>query len=151
MSEATATATGTDELKLTAPDPVPSVSPEKAAGLVPLSTEQKSKLGERVDGFIEDLVAQDVNSPAFGQKVDQITNMGRKEMLEAASHSNRFLDRPIRAMDRDTDIGQNLIELRNTVERLDRTVLGPLTKKDLPRGHWRALDREELNLLRMSL
>ena len=38
-----------------------------------------------------------------------------------------------------------------TVERLDRTVLGPLTKKDLPRGHWRTLDREELNLLRMSL
>ncbi|MBK13178.1 MAG: pseudouridine synthase [Crocinitomicaceae bacterium] len=37
------------------------------------------------------------------------------------------------------------------IERLDRTVLGPLTKKDLPRGHWRALDREELNLLRMSL
>ena len=37
------------------------------------------------------------------------------------------------------------------VERLDRTVLGPLTKKDLPRGHWRTLDREELNLLRMSL
>ena len=38
-----------------------------------------------------------------------------------------------------------------TVERLDRTVLGPLTKKDLPRGHWRTLDRVELNLLRMSL
>src|SRR3546814_16701467 len=83
------------ELKLTPPEPVPSVSPEKAAGLVPLSTDQKSKLGERVDGFIDDLVAQDVNSPAFGQKVDQITNMGRKEMLESASHSNRFLDRPI--------------------------------------------------------
>ena len=129
MSEVTATATATDELKLTPPDPVQSVSPEKAAGLVPLSTEQKSKLGERVDGFIDDLVAQDVNSPAFGQKVDQITNMGRKEMLEAASHSNRFLDRPIRAMDRDTDIGQNLIELRTTVERLDPSANGKLISK----------------------
>ncbi|MGH6633959.1 MAG: toxic anion resistance protein, partial [Sphingopyxis sp.] len=58
MSELTATATATDELKLTPPDPVPAVSPEKAAGLVPLSTEQKSKLEERVDGFIDDLVAQ---------------------------------------------------------------------------------------------
>ncbi len=37
------------------------------------------------------------------------------------------------------------------VERLDRTALGPLTKKDLPRGNWRMLTREELNLLRMSL
>jgi len=26
-----------------------------------------------------------------------------------------------------------------------------LTKKDLPRGHWRMLNQEELTLLRMSL
>ena len=37
------------------------------------------------------------------------------------------------------------------VDRLDRTALGPLTKKDLPRGHWRMLTQEELNLLRISL
>jgi uncharacterized protein YaaN involved in tellurite resistance len=129
MSEQTATATATDELKLTPPDPVPVVSPEKAAGLVPLSGEQKSQLEERVDGFIDDLIAQDVNSPAFGQKVDQITNMGRKEMLEAANQSNRFLDRPIKAMDRDSDIGMNLIELRNTVERLDPSSNGKLMSK----------------------
>lgn len=124
MSEATATAT--DELTLTPPEPVPAIAPEKAAGLVPLSTDQKSKLEERVDSFIDDLVAQDENSPEFGKRVDQITNMGRKEMLEAASHSNRFLDRPIKAMDRDTDIGQSLIELRTTVERLDPSANGKL-------------------------
>jgi len=129
MSEETVTATATEELTLTPPDPVPVVAPEKAAGLVPLSGEQKSKLEERVDGFIEDLVAQDENSPEFGKRVDQITNMGRKEMLEAASHSNRFLDRPIRAMDRDTDIGQSLVELRTTVERLDPSANGKLLSK----------------------
>ena len=129
MSEETATATATDELKLTPPEPVPAVAPEKAAGLVPLSTEQKSKLEERVDSFIDDLVAQDENSPEFGKRIDQITNMGRKEMLEAANHSNRFLDRPIKAMDRDTDIGQNLIELRTTVERLDPSANGKLLTK----------------------
>ncbi len=129
MSEDTATATATEALTLTPPEPVPAVAPEKAAGLVPLSGEQKSKLEERVDGFIDDLVAQDENSPEFGKRVDQITNMGRKEMLEAASHSNRFLDRPIRAMDRDTDIGQSLIELRTTVERLDPSANGKLLSK----------------------
>ncbi|MGV7122481.1 toxic anion resistance protein [Sphingopyxis sp. 550A] len=129
MSEDTATATATEALTLTPPEPVPAVAPEKAAGLVPLSGEQKSKLEERVDGFINDLVAQDENSPEFGKRVDQITNMGRKEMLEAASHSNRFLDRPIRAMDRDTDIGQSLIELRTTVERLDPSANGKLLSK----------------------
>lgn len=129
MSEETVTATASETLTLTPPEPVPTVAPEKAAGLVPLSTDQKSKLEERVDSFIDDLVAQDENSPEFGKRVDQITNMGRKEMLEAASHSNRFLDRPIRAMDRDTDIGQSLIELRTTVERLDPSANGKLLSK----------------------
>src|SRR3546814_18381779 len=121
MSEESATATATDELKLTPPEPVPVVAPEKAAGLVPLSADQKTKLEERVDSFIDDLVAQDENSPEFGKRIDQINNMGRKELLEAASHSNRFLDRPIKAMDSDTDIGKNLIALRGTVQRRDRT------------------------------
>lgn len=129
MSEATVTATATDALSLTPPDPLPSIAPEKAAGLVPLSTEQKSQLETRVDGFIDDLVAQDENSPEFGKRIDQITNMGRKEMLDAASHSNRFLDRPIKAMDRDTNIGQNLIELRTTVEKLDPSANGKLVSK----------------------
>jgi uncharacterized protein YaaN involved in tellurite resistance len=129
MSNPSATATATDALQLTPPDPVPNVTPEQSAGLVPLSTEQKSQLETRVDSFIDDLLAQDENSPEFGKRIDQITNMGRKEMLEAASHSNRFLDRPIKAMDRDTDIGQNLVELRNTVEKLDPSANGKLLNK----------------------
>ena len=129
MSELTATATATDELKLTPPEPMPAITPEKAAGLVPLSTDQKSKLEERVDGFIDDLIAQDENSPEFGKRIDQITNMGRKEMLDAANQSNRFLDRPIKAMDRDTNIGQSLIELRTTVEKLDPSANGKLLTK----------------------
>ena len=133
---ATATATMADDLKLTPPDPLPPVTPDKAAGLVPLSTDQKSKLEERVDGFIADLVAQDVNSPAFGQKVDQITNMGRKEMLDAARQSNHFLDRPVKAMERDSDVGQNLIELRKTVERLDPSSNGKMLSG---RGLWARL------------
>lgn len=114
------------ELKLTPPDPVPVVQPEKAAGLVPIGDEQRSKLQVRVDEFVEDLVSQDVNSPEFGRRVDQITNMGRKEISEASGQSNRFLDRPVRAMDQDAGVGADLAELRRTVEDLD-----PSTKGDL--------------------
>ncbi|SFF85973.1 Uncharacterized conserved protein YaaN involved in tellurite resistance [Novosphingobium sp. CF614] len=114
------------ELKLTPPDPVPVVQAERAAGLVPVGDEQKSKLQVRVDEFVEDLVAQDSNSPEFGRRVDQITSMGRREIAEAAGHSNRFLDRPVRAMDRDAGVGTDLAELRRTVEDLD-----PSTKGDL--------------------
>ena len=120
MAETAPTATKTEtELKLTPPDPVPAVAPEKAAGLVPVDAEKKSKLEEKVDGFVAELVALDANSPDFGKKVDQITNMGRKEIAATAQMSNRFLDRPIRAMDKDSGVGANLSELRRVVEDLD--------------------------------
>ena len=45
--------------------------------------------------------------------------MGRKEIAEAAGASNRFLDRPVKAIDSDTGIGADLTELRRTVEALD--------------------------------
>jgi uncharacterized protein YaaN involved in tellurite resistance len=107
------------ELELTPPDPVPVVAAEKAAGLVPVSEGKKSKLEEKVDSFVADLVKEDANSPEFGRKVDQITNMGRKEIMAAAGMSNRFLDRPVRAMDKDEGVGANLAELRRVVEDLD--------------------------------
>ena len=122
----TRTATTVD-FELTPPAPVPEVAPEKAAGLVPVTTEQRSKLDEKVDSFVDDLLSVDANSPEFGKKVDQITNMGRKEILAAAGHSNRFLDRPVRAMSKDEGVGANLAELRSVVEDLDPSKRGKLT------------------------
>jgi len=116
---ATETITATEDLTLTPPAPVVTVAPEKAAGLVPVGDEIKSKLEEKVDSFIDDLIGLDENSPEFGKKVDQITNMGRKEIADAAGQSNRFLDRPIRSMDGEAGIGADLSELRRTVEDLD--------------------------------
>ena len=126
-STATTTTTEAEGLTLSAPDPVPMVAPEKAAGLVPLDEGKRSKLDEKVDAFIDDLVAQDANSPEFGARVDQLTNMGRKEIADAAGHSNRFLDRPVRAMDSDNSVGADLAELRRTVEDLDPGKRGSLT------------------------
>ena len=118
MATQTATET-TTTLTLDAPQPLQTVTAEQAAGLVPLKEEQKSQLEERVDTFVNELVALDSNSPDFGKKVDQLTSMGRKEIAEAASHSNRFLDRPVKAFDAYTGIGADLTELRKTVEGLD--------------------------------
>ena len=115
------------DLELTPPDPVPAVTPEQAIGLVPVSTETKTKLDEKVDAYVAALVAEDANSPEFGRKVDQLTSMGRKEIAAASGMSNRFLDRPIRAMDKDEGVGANLAELRRTVETLDPSRRGKLT------------------------
>lgn len=116
---ASTTTTEQPDLVLQPPAPVKALAPEKAAGLVPLRDEQRSQLEEKVDAFVDDLVAQDVNSPEFGKRVDSISNMGRREIAEAAGQSNRFLDRPVKAIDADNGVGANLAELRRTVEDLD--------------------------------
>ena len=129
---ASTTTTAEPDLVLQAPPPVKVLAPEKAAGLVPLEDEQRSQLDEKVDSFIAELVAQDVNSPEFGKRVDSISNMGRREIAEAAGQSNRFLDRPVKAIDADTGVGADLAQLRRTIEDLDPGTKGDLfTRKKL--------------------
>ena len=97
-SEAATGSTAT-KLKLDPPEALQSVAPAEAAGLVPLKAEETTELDKRVSQFVDELAALDSNSPEFGKKVDQLTAMGRKEIAEAAGASNRFLDRPVKAID----------------------------------------------------
>ncbi|UUR09160.1 toxic anion resistance protein [Sphingomonas glaciei] len=122
----TASPTAT-KLKLDPPAALQAVVPQEAAGLVPLKETERTELEKKVDGFVDELVALDSNSPEFGRKVDQLTAMGRKEISEAAGASNRFLDRPVKAIDSDTGIGADLTQLRTTVEALDPKRNGALT------------------------
>jgi uncharacterized protein YaaN involved in tellurite resistance len=122
----TQTETVEADLVLNAPDPVPVVAPEKAAGLVPLDDAHRTELDKKVDSFVDDLVAQDVNSPEFGKRVDSITALGQKEIRAAAGESNRFLDRPVRAMDQESGVGNDLLQLRQTIEDLDPSKRGNL-------------------------
>jgi len=118
MASDPATQTAT-KLKLDPPEALQAVAPAEASGLVPLKSEEMSELDQKVAQFVDELAGLDSNSPEFGKKVDQLTAMGRKEIAEAAGASNRFLDRPVKAIDSDTGIGADLVELRRTVEELD--------------------------------
>lgn len=125
-------ATEAPTITLTAPDPVKPISIERAAGLVPLKSEQQTALEAKVESFVDDLVAQDANSPEFGKRVDALTALGRREIAEAAGYSNRFLDRPVRAMNPESGVGTDLAELRRTIEDLDPGKRGDLmTRKKL--------------------
>lgn len=65
------------------------------------------------------------------------------------------LNRPMTEVGVEIHIGKNRIvrrlfeHLGYTVEALDRTMLGHLTKKNLPRGHWRMLSEKEVSFLKM--
>jgi uncharacterized protein YaaN involved in tellurite resistance len=124
----TETATAT-KLKLDPPEALQPIATAEASGLVPLKSEEVSELDRKVAQFVDELAALDSNSPDFGKKVDALTAMGRKEIAEAAGASNRFLDRPVRAIDADTGIGADLTELRRTVEDLDPARHGKLMQK----------------------
>jgi uncharacterized protein YaaN involved in tellurite resistance len=128
MASEPATATAT-KIKLEAPDALQPLPAAEASGLVPLKSEETSELDSKVAKFVDELAALDANSPDFGKKVDQLTAMGRKEIAEAAGASNRFLDRPVKAIDSDTGIGADLTELRRTVEKLDPSANGKLLTK----------------------
>ncbi|WP_445192098.1 toxic anion resistance protein [Sphingomonas sp. Tas61C01] len=127
MATTAETITAEKDLVLTPPDPVPVVTAARASGLVPVDDTKKSELEARVDSFVSQLVEQDVNSPEFGKRVDAITAMGQKEIRDAAGQSNRFLDRPVKAMDQETGVGKDLAQLRRVVEDLDPGKRGNLT------------------------
>ena len=128
MASEPATQTAT-KLKLDPPEALQPIATAEASGLVPLKSEEVSELDRKVAQFVDELAALDSNSPDFGKKVDALTAMGRKEIAEAAGASNRFLDRPVRAIDADTGIGADLTELRRTVEDLDPARHGKLLQK----------------------
>lgn len=113
-------------IKLEPPVAVNAIAPHKAAGLVPLKDQERAQLDAKVDGFIDELIATDAASPEFGKKVDALANLGATEIARAAAQSNRFLDRPTRALNKEAGIGADLVQLRKIVEDLDPGKSGKL-------------------------
>ena len=114
-------------IKLEPPVAVSAIAPAKAAGQVPLKDQEKAQLEAKVESFIDELIATDAASPEFGKKVDALANLGATEIARAAAQSNRFLDRPTRALNKEAGIGADLVQLRKIVEDLDPGKSGKLT------------------------
>lgn len=110
---------------LTPPKPVEPVSNEKAATMVPVSDEQRQALHQRVNEFIGLVVQHDVQSDEFKAQLDAVHALGNKEIREASSMSNRFLDRPLNTLGENgvfseqAPVATSLTQLRQTVEELD--------------------------------
>jgi uncharacterized protein YaaN involved in tellurite resistance len=119
------------DLELVPPQPVAAVAVEAAAGRVKLKTEDVKELDEQVRAFIDAVTTLDESDPKFKDCVDRIHSMGSKEIERSAGVSNRMLDRPVRTLknglfDSGSDISRSLVDLRNTVEKLDPSRQGDL-------------------------
>jgi uncharacterized protein YaaN involved in tellurite resistance len=127
-------ATGTDLVPLTPPAPVAQVAPEQAPGLVQLDPQTASGLDQKATQFASELGDMDTHSAEFQTKLKAIYDMGSEDIRDAASVSNRLLDKPTKAMDsgvfdKTSDVSTSLVQLRRTVEDLDPSRQGLFTKK----------------------
>jgi uncharacterized protein YaaN involved in tellurite resistance len=116
-------------LALEAPEPVVAIASSIAVSLVSLQPEKLTALEVRAEKFVNELASLDSNAPEFGNKVDQLVYLGRKEIADAAGQTNRFLDRPARAIDQESGVGSDLAQLRRTIEALDPGKRGDLLSR----------------------
>lgn len=120
----------TKTLTLTPPEPVAVVQPQSADTLVPLTTDEVSRLDQQVSEFVGDMLTLNTQSPDFEERVKRISTLGNDEVARSANVSNRMLQRPISALKAGSadgsKVGKGLSDLRATVERLDPRGQGDL-------------------------
>jgi uncharacterized protein YaaN involved in tellurite resistance len=118
-------------LVLEPPAPVAPVETAQAAGAVPIAPEDEAKLDAMVSGYLDVVSTLDPHSPAFGDKVRDISKLGDDDIRASASVSNRLLDKPMASMQNGgltegSTVSQSLISLRRQVEELDPSRQGDL-------------------------
>jgi len=119
------------DLVLTPPAPVAVVGTAQASSMMPIDDARSTELAERAKSFIADLIDKDPKAPEFTKKINDVANMGRDEIRDAAAVTNRMLQRPVAALaaakgagddgDAQRKVANTLVELRITVEDLDPT------------------------------
>ncbi len=120
-------------LVLEAPAPVAPVAPAQAAGAVPIADSDRTKLDDMVSGYLDAVMALDVHSQAFGDRMRDIGKLGDDDVRSAASVSNRLLDKPMAAMQnggltQSSVVSRSLVDLRHQMEDLDPSTQGDLFK-----------------------
>jgi uncharacterized protein YaaN involved in tellurite resistance len=116
-------------LELSPPQAVPVLTDDQVDSMVPIDDATRVQLRDKAAAFVADLGTLDPHSPAFQDKVTDITRMGEREIVASARVSNRMLERPAQALssarggrgggDAQARVAGTLLELRQTVTELD--------------------------------
>jgi len=110
--------------ELTPPEPVQPVPQSQADGMIKLTEQERARLDTKISEFITGVLTLDVHGAPFKDKVNAIHTLGNEEIRATASTANRFLERPVKAMD--NEVLDRILELRKTVEDLDPAKQGNL-------------------------
>ena len=119
-------------ITLEPPKAVQVVEQDAADQMVKIDDSQIPELNQKVNEFVNHVLASPVNTPDFDKQVQAIHQMGNAEIRASAQMSNRMLDRPAKSMNTtlfdQSPIAKSLTELRGIVEDLDPS------KKELMSG-----------------
>lgn len=129
MSDTSASPPASQALVLEPPAPVPAVTQEQAAQSLEVDPSVAKQIDAAVQSFVDGLAALDPQSPDFQAKVDSVSQLGNQEIRQSAQVSNRFLDRPVAAMESGavsgtSGVSKSLVALRRQVEDLDPSKQG---------------------------
>ena len=121
----------TSTLVLEAPKPAAPVTTTQAAGAVPISDADRTRLDAMVASYLDAVSTLDTHSQAFTDKVKDISKLGDDDIRESAAVSNRLLDKPLAAMQsggltETSSVSKSLLSLRREVEDLDPSKQGDL-------------------------
>jgi len=124
-------------LALVAPQPVAQVTDQQAmTEAQQVDPAAAKQIQATVSSYVDQLVQLDPHSPDFDGKVTAVQTLGDADIRASAAVSNRLLQEPAKAMDsgplsKTSDVSNNLVKLRRTVEDLDPQRQGLLSKKTL--------------------
>jgi uncharacterized protein YaaN involved in tellurite resistance len=113
-------------LVLQAPEAPEIVKADEAPGMVPVPVERQTEIQAQARAFIAEVASLDPRAPEFTTKVEGITQIGGKEMVQSSGYSSRMLERSstsVAGAKRSGDSAQvkvasTLGDLRSTVEDL---------------------------------
>jgi uncharacterized protein YaaN involved in tellurite resistance len=113
-------------LVLKAPDAPAIVQVEEAPGMVPVPVERQQEIARQARDFVADVAGLDPRTPEFTEKIEGISSLAGKEMVQSSGYSTRMLDRSSTSVagakrsgnSAQIAVASTLGELRSTVEDL---------------------------------
>lgn len=125
MSNPVITAPEEGPLVLQPPEVVAPVPEARVAGAVKLPDAMRQKVNTQLDTFLNTLLQGDPSSDEFKTKLDQAFSLGRKEIADATTLSNRFTKMDFRDA-ADTPAYQAIAGMRQTFDELNPAKQGDL-------------------------
>ena len=116
-------APGPATFDLSAPAPALPAAPEEAERGVTVALEVAARIDAMVAALVDAVTSLDAHGEEYRRRIADIGRIGEREIIATSEMSNRFLERPLRAMsgvlEGKAPIAKNLVELRRTLENLD--------------------------------